>query len=221
MAPIKQSILVTVDSVVFTIIQNKLHVLLAKRDVAPFKDMWALPGGFVKNEESVDDAAYRDLREETSVKDIYLEQLYTFGNPKRDPRGRVVTVAYMAVVARDNIAIKAWAHTKEVWFYPVDKLPKLGFDHKEVIHYALKRLQWKLEYTNVSQYLLPKEFPLTELQRVYEIVLNKQLDVRNFRKKIAQLGIIKDTGKMQKWFAYRPAKLFAFVSKKVEIVEIL
>jgi len=104
---IKQSILVTVDSVVFTIIQNKLHVLLGKRDIAPFKDMWALPGGFVKDQESIDDAAYRDLAEETAVKDIYLEQLYTFGNPKRDPRGRVVTVAYMAIVARENIAIKA------------------------------------------------------------------------------------------------------------------
>lgn len=218
---IKQSILLTVDSVVLTIIQNKLHVLLGKRDVAPFKDMRALPGGFVKNEEGIDVAAYRDLAEETSVKDVYLEQLYTFGNPKRDPRGRVVTVAYMAVVARDNIAIKAWTHTKEVGFHPVDKLPKLGFDHKEIIQYAVRRLQWKLEYTNIAQYLLPKEFPLTELQRVYEIVLNKLFDVRNFRKKIAQLNIIKDTWKIQKWFAYRPAKLFAFISKKVEIVDIL
>jgi 8-oxo-dGTP diphosphatase len=104
---IKQSILVTVDSTVFTIIQNKLHVLLAKRDVAPFKDTWALPGGFVKENESIDDAAYRDLAEETNVKDLYLEQLYTFGNPKRDPRGRVVTIAYIAIVARENIAIKA------------------------------------------------------------------------------------------------------------------
>lgn len=218
---IKQSILVTVDSVVFTIIQNKLHVLLAKRDVMPFKDTWALPGWFVKEDESIDDAAYRDLAEETNAKDLYLEQLYTFGNPKRDPRGRVVTVAYIAIVARENIAIKAWVHTKEVWFYPVDKLPKLGFDHKEIIHYAVKRLQWKLEYTNIAQYLLPKEFPLTELQRVYEIVFAKKFDVRNFRKKIAQLKIVKETGKIQKWFAYRPAKLFAFVSKKVEIVEVL
>lgn len=218
---IKQSILVTVDSVVFTIIQNKLHVLLGKRDIAPFKDMWALPGWFVKEQESIDDAAYRDLAEETAVKDIYLEQLYTFGNPKRDPRGRVVTVAYMAIVARENIAIKAWSHTQEVWFYPVDKLPKLAFDHKDIIHYALKRLQWKLEYTNIAQYLLPKEFPLTELQTVYEVVFAKKFDVRNFRKKIAQLGIIKDTWKIQKWQAYRPAKLFAFVSKKVEIVEVL
>lgn len=218
---IKQSILVTVDSVVFTVIQNKLHVLLAKRDIPPFKDMRALPGWFVKNTESIDEAAYRDLAEETSVKDIYLEQLYTFGNPKRDPRGRVVTVAYIAIVARENIAIKAWAHTKEVGFYPVDKLPKLGFDHKEIILYALKRLQWKLEYTNIAQYLLPKEFPLTELQQVYEIVFAKKFDVRNFRKKIAQLKIVKETWKIQKWFAYRPAKLFTFVSKKVEIVEIL
>lgn len=218
---IKQSILVTVDSVVFTIIQNKLHVLLAKRDVLPFKDTWALPGWFIKWNESIDDAAHRDLAEETSAKDLYLEQLYTFGEPKRDPRGRVVTVSYMAVVARENIAIKAWVHTKEVWFYPVDKLPKLAFDHKEIIHYAAKRLQWKLEYTNIAQYLLPKEFPLTELQNVYEVVFAKKFDVRNFRKKIAQLWIIKETWKIQKWFAYRPAKLFTFVSKKVEIVEIL
>lgn len=183
--------------------------------------MWALPWWFVKDQESIDDAAYRDLAEETAVRDIYLEQLYTFGNPKRDPRGRVITVAYMAIVARENIAIKAWAYTKEVGFYPVDKLPKLAFDHKDIIHYALKRLQWKLEYTNIAQYFLPKEFPLTELQRVYEIVFAKKFDVRNFRKKIAQLRIVKETWKIQKWQAYRPAKLFAFVSKRVEIVEVL
>lgn len=219
--PINQSILVSVDSVVFTIVKDKLHVLLTKRAIDPFKDAWALPWWFVKDNESIDDAAYRDLAEETHVKNVYLEQLYTFGDPKRDIRGRNVTIAYMAVVERENITIQAGLHTSEVAFYPVDKMPKLAFDHKEIIQYAIKRIQWKLEYTNIAQYLLPKDFPLTDLQKVYEIVLWKTFDVRNFRKKIMQLGIVKETGKIQKGMAYRPAKLFTFVSKKIEIVEVL
>lgn len=150
-----------------------------------------------------------------------MEQLYTFGAPKRDPRGRNISIAYMAVVARENITIQAGMHTKEVAFYPVDALPKLAFDHKDIVAYAVQRLQWKMEYTNIAQYFLPKEFPLTDLQQIYEIVFVKKFDVRNFRKKIMQLGIIKDTQKMQIGLAHRPAKLFAFASKKIQIVEIL
>lgn len=122
--------------------------------------------------------------EEANVKNVYLEQLYTFGAPDRDPRGRVITIAHMALVARENLTIKAGLATDAAMLFPVNKLPKLAFDHAQIVSYALKRLEWKLEYTNVSQYLLPKYFPLSALQQIYEIVLDKEIDVRNFRKKI-------------------------------------
>jgi 8-oxo-dGTP diphosphatase len=221
MPTIKQSILVAVDSVVFTIVKWAIHVLLIKRSIDPFKDTRCLPGGFVKDDEDIEAAAYRDLEEETSIKNVYLEQLYTFGKPNRDPRGRNITTAYMAIVARENVMLKVGQGNSDVAFHPIHKLPKIGFDHKEIIVYAHKRLQWKLEYTNLAQYLLPKNFPLTDLQQVYEIVMGRTFDVRNFRKKIAQLGIVKETGKVTQGAAHRPAKLYTFVSTKLKIVEVL
>ncbi|MCX6824432.1 MAG: NUDIX domain-containing protein [candidate division SR1 bacterium] len=218
---IKQHILVTVDNVIFTVIQDRLEVLLVKRDIEPFKNQWSIPGGFVLETEDCEVAAYRELREKTNVKDVYLEQLYTFSDVKRDSRGRVITVAYMALVTRENIVINAGSYTSEAKFFPVNSLPKLGFDHKKIIEYAIQRLQWKMEYTNVSQYILPNKFTLSELQKVYEIVLNKTFDVRNFRKKIDSLHIIKPTGEKEIGVQYRPAKLYKFINKKIDIVEIL
>ena len=218
---IKQHILVTVDNVIFTVIQDRLEVLLVKRDIEPFKNQWSIPWWFVLETEDCEVAAYRELREKTNVKDVYLEQLYTFSDVKRDSRGRVITVAYMALVTRENIVINAWAYTSEAKFFPVKSLPKLGFDHKKIIEYAIQRLQWKMEYTNVSQYILPNKFTLSELQKVYEIVLNKTFDVRNFRKKIDSLHIIKPTGEKEIGVQYRPAKLYKFINKKIDIVEIL
>jgi 8-oxo-dGTP diphosphatase len=169
----------------------------------------------------LEQAAHRELQEETNVKGVYLEQLYTFSEPKRDPRGRVISVAYMALVARENIFIKSGSDASEVKFFPVDKLPKLAFDHKKIVEYAIKRLKWKLEYTNVAQYILPVKFTLSQLQKVYEIVLDQQFDVRNFRKKIDKLGIIQATGEKEMGNQYRPARLFAFVNKDIEIVDII
>ncbi len=217
----KQNILVTVDGVIFSIINKKLQVLLIKRLLEPFKDSWALPGGFVLDHEDLETAAYRELEEETNVKDVYLEQLYTFWWPKRDPRWNVVSVTYMAIIPRDKITLKSGTDASDVRFFPIKKLPKLAFDHKTIINYAYQRLKWKLEYTNVAQYLLPSKFKFSDFQNVYEIVLNQKLDVRNFKKKIEKLQIIEDTGEKEVWVNHRPGKLFQFTDKKIKIVDIL
>ena len=219
MHDIKQDILVTVDNVIFTIINEKLQVLLVSRPIEPFKDLWTLPGWFVLESETLEEAAYRKLEEKTSVKNIYLEQLYTFSDVKRDPRWRVISTAYMAIVARENLLVKSW--TWDIKFFPVNALPKLWFDHKNVIEYAIKRLKRKLEYTNLAQYILPEKFTLTQLQNVYKIVLNQEFDVRNFRKKINKLWILEETWEMEVWNKYRPAKLFKFSNKDIEIIDII
>jgi 8-oxo-dGTP diphosphatase len=192
---------------------------LVSRPIEPFKDLWTLPGWFVLESETLEEAAYRKLEEKTSVKNIYLEQLYTFSDVKRDPRWRVISTAYMAIVARENLLVKSW--TWDIKFFPVNALPKLWFDHKNVIEYAIKRLKRKLEYTNLAQYILPEKFTLTQLQNVYKIVMNQEFDVRNFRKKINKLWILEETWEKEIWNKYRPAKLFKFSNKDIEIIDII
>jgi 8-oxo-dGTP diphosphatase len=209
---------VAVDIVIFSIIENDLKVLLIKRGIWPFAGQWSLPGGFVKMSESLEDAAKRELQEETGVnpKDVYLEQLYTWGEPKRDPRTRVVSVSYFALV--NPTAIKPFVTGQEqisaVQWQSVYKLPKqLAFDHDKIINYALKRLRYKLEYTAVGLELLSELFTLTDLQRLYEIILNEKVDKRNFRKKILSLGILEKTKTFKKG-AHRPAMLYKFKKAK-------
>jgi 8-oxo-dGTP diphosphatase len=151
----------------------------------------ALPGGFVHEDESLDEAAMRELREETGVSDVYLEQLYSFGEPGRDPRERIITVAYYALISADRSQLAAGTDTTEAAWWPVSKLPALAFDHRKILDYALERLRNKLEYTTVGFQLLPAKFSLTELQGVYEAILGKKLDKRNFRRKIELLKILK------------------------------
>lgn len=218
---IKQDILITVDNVIFTIINEKLQVLLVSRPIEPFKDYWTLPGGFVSENETLEEAAYKKLDEKTSVKNIYLEQLYTFSDISRDPRWRVISTAYMALIAKDNLLLKAENSDWIVKFFPVNSLPKLWFDHKSIIEYAIKRLKWKLEYTNIAQYILPNKFTFSQLQKVYEIVMDQKFDVRNFRKKINKNWIIEETWEKEIWNKYRPAKLFQFSNKDMEIVDII
>ncbi len=212
---------VTVDIVIFTVRNNDLKVLLVKRDIDPFKDYWALPGGFVKMDESLDEAAKRELVEETGVKDIYLEQLYTFGEPKRDPRTRVITVSYFALISSENLKLKASTDVYDVQWFSAYQLPKLAFDHKEIVSYGLKRLRWKLEYTTIGFKLLPEKFTLTQLQVLYELIFNKTFDKRNFRKKILSLGLLEATKEITQNVSHRPAKLYSFNKKIGEIVEIL
>ena len=212
---IKQNILVAVDDVIFTIINNKLQVLLIKRLLEPFKDYWAIPWWFVLEDETLEEAAYRELKEETNISDVYLEQLYTFGWPDRDPRWYVVAVSYLALTPREKVSLKAWSDAKEAKFFPVNKLPKLAFDHKDIVKLALERLKGKLTYSNIAKFLLPEKFTLTQLQKVYEIILERKLDTRNFRKKIEKLWIIEPTWEKEVWVSHRPALLYKFKSDKL------
>lgn len=202
--------MVTVDTVIFTIQGDDLKVLLVKRGVDPFKGSWAIPGGFVQLDESLEDAARRELYEETNVRDLYLEQLYTFGNPQRDPRGRVISVSYFALISSQHRELVARTDSTDVAWFNVYKLPELSFDHADIIEYALTRLRYKLDYTSVGFQLLPPKFTLTELQQVYEVILRKKLDKRNFRKKILSLGILTPLEETKMEGPHRPAKLYEY-----------
>jgi len=206
----------TVDVVIFTIQSHRLMVLLVRRRSPPFQDSWAIPGGFVRTGESLEQAALRELEEETGVKDIYLEQLYSFGDPSRDPRGHVVTVAYFALIAAGPVRLRATADAAEARWFEMSKLPKLAFDHRRILDYALERLRNKLEYTTVGFQLLPQAFTLTDLQRVYEAILNKKIDKRNFRRKMALLKVLTPLRAYRTEGLPRPARLYRFVARKFE-----
>lgn len=200
----------TVDTVVFTLRENQLNVLLIQRGDPPFAHMWALPGGFVNTDESLEVAAQRELTEETGLPPAYLEQLYTYGDPARDPRGRVVTVAYFALIAADAPVQAGGGSdaTRAAW-HPTHALPPLAFDHAEIINYAIRRLRYKLEYTAAGFELLPEEFTLTELQTTYEIILGEKLDKRNFRRRILEANIIEQTQHLRTGEG-RPARLYRY-----------
>jgi 8-oxo-dGTP diphosphatase len=210
------AIRITVDTVIFTIREEGLHVLLVKRGVTPFAGRWAIPGGFVLEGESLDAAALRELHEETGVGDVYLEQLYSFGDPGRDPRGRVVTIAYYALISPDRAAPVAGTDAAEATWFSMDKLPELAFDHGRILDYALERLQNKLEYTTVGFQLLPETFTLTELQAVYEAILGRALDKRNFRRKLAILKILTPTRQYRRAAVGKPARLYRFAASRFE-----
>ncbi len=201
---------VTVDVIMMSLRQRDLQVLLVKRRSWPYEGMWAIPGGFVNMDESLENAAKRELQEETDVQDVYLEQLYTFGDPGRDPRTRVITVVYFALLDSDRLQVKAADDAADVGWFSVYNLPPLAFDHDKILEYALNRLRGKLDYTTIAFNLLPEQFTLRELQRVYEIILHKKLDKRNFRKKILLTGILEDTGAKKMEGTHRPARLYRF-----------
>ena len=210
---------VTVDMILFAFQNDELTVLLIRRTHDPFAGKWALPGGFVGEQEDLYDAALRELKEETNVSNVYLEQLYTFGEPNRDPRARVITVAYFALLSADEAAqqmIHSGSDAGEARWWSIYSLPELAFDHDRILEYALQRLRWKLEWTALGFLLLPKEFTLSELQKVYETVLSEPLDKRNFRRKILSAGVLEETGNMRAG-DHRPAKLYRFSSEAVEI----
>lgn len=204
----------TVDCVVFGFDNAKLKILLIQRGVQPFKGRWALPGGFVHIDETLDDAARRELREETSLHNVFLEQLYTFGALDRDPRGRVVSVCYYALVnLAGNPAIGASDADAAAWF-PLSKLPPLAFDHDRIIVKAAERLRAKVRYEPVGFELLPDRFTLSQLQTLYEAVTQSSIDKRNFRKKILSMDVLVALDELAAEGAHRPAQLFRFNKAK-------
>jgi 8-oxo-dGTP diphosphatase len=177
-------------------------------------DHWAIPGGFVRMDETLEEAAMREIEEETGVTDVFLEQLYTFGAPNRDPRTRVVTVAYYALVPSERIVLKADTDASDAQWFEIGNLPPLAFDHDHIVKMAQERLQSRIETTNIAYGLLPARFKLSDLQGVYEIILGRTLDKRNFRKKILASGLIEATEKYSTG-AHRPAQLFRWKKREV------
>ncbi|MFK7790771.1 MAG: NUDIX domain-containing protein [Phycisphaeraceae bacterium] len=206
----------TVDIVVFALDEDGLQVMLIERDIAPFEGRWAIPGGFVRVDEALDEAARRELQEETGLRDIYLEQLYTFGGIRRDPRERVVTVAYYALVNLQGHDVKASTDARNAAWFTIDELPDLAFDHEKIVDTALERLRGKVRYQPIGFELLPNKFPLRDLQRLYEIVLDRELDKRNFRKKILSMDILVELNEIEKDVSHRAAKLYRFDKKKYD-----
>ncbi len=206
---------VTVDVVILSLQDGDLKVLLIKRRRWPYEGYWAIPGGFIEMRESLEESARRELEEETGVRDIYMEQLYTFGDPGRDPRTRVITVAYLALVDYQQLHPKAADDAGDVGWFSMYHLPPLAFDHDQILDYTIKRLRGKLEYTTIGFQFLPEKFTLSELQTVYQTILgeSRKLDKRNFRKKIVSTGILEPTGEYKMEGTHRPARLYRFNPK--------
>jgi 8-oxo-dGTP diphosphatase len=201
---------VTVDLVIFTLQNKELNVLLVQRKRWPFEGRWALPGGFVNMDESLEQAARRELEEETGIHDIYLEQLYTFGEPNRDPRTRVISVAYIALVSADKQTLRVSEESNDVRWYPVRRLPgPLAFDHDTILALGLERLRSKLEYTTLAFQLLPEVFSILELKHIYEQILGEDVDKGNFYRKIKDANILEDTG-LRREGRGRPTALYRF-----------
>lgn len=202
-----------VDCVVFGL-DDDLQILLIKRDLEPFAGRWALPGGFVRMDETLDEAARRELEEETGVSRLYLEQLYTFGDPGRDPRERVVSVAYYALVKLSDHRVKAATDAREAAWFSVEDLPRLAFDHEKIVQSALARLKGKVRYQPIGFELLPPKFTLSALQKLYEVVLERPIDKRNFRKKVLSMGFLEELDEVEQDVAHRAARLYRFDKKR-------
>ena len=203
---------ITVDIVILTIKDDALQVLLVKRNNEPFKDKWAIPGGYVRMSENLDEAAMRVLKEKTNVDNIYLEQLYTFGDPLRHPVSRVIPCAYFALIRAEDFNVVT---TAELAWHKVSDLPPLAFDHKEIIQYSLKRTRERLEMCPVAYQLLNEKFTLTEMQKAYEMIMEKKLDKRNFRKKVITTDGLRELNEFSKSSSKRPARLYTFDNIKL------
>ncbi len=217
----EQDVKVAVDAVIFSIKESKLSILLIQMKKKPFEKSWALPGGLIEENETTLEAATRILKMQTSMTDVFLEQLATFDDIDRDPAGRVLSVAHYALAPDVAHELKTTDKYTDVRWFPIKKLPSLAYDHKHIVKEAIARIHGKIQYTNIAWSLLPREFTLTQLQQVYEVILGKQLDKRNFRKRIDDLKMIKPTGKMRTGMAHRPAALYQFKHRKLEYVQIM
>ena len=205
----------TVDCVIFGLDEDELKVLLIKRGGTPFEGRWALPGGFVHVDEPLEAAARRELEEETGVRRVFLEQLYTFGERvDRDPRERVITVAYYALVKLNDHRVRAATDASEAAWFALTDLPSLAFDHGHIVEVAFERLQGKVRYQPLGFELLPKKFTLSQLQKMYELILERPLDKRNFRKKILSMELLDELDEVEQDVAHRAARLYRFDERK-------
>jgi 8-oxo-dGTP diphosphatase len=203
----------TVDCVVFGLDDEDLKVLLIQRDAPPFEGRWALPGGFVQMDETLEESALRELQEETGIENVFLEQLYTIGAIERDPRERVVTVAYYALVKLSDHRVQAATDARNAAWFAVHDVPRLAFDHQTILRMAHERLRGKVRYQPLGFELLPTKFTLRQIQHLYEVVLDRPLDKRNFRKKILSMGILIELDEVETDVAHRAARLYKFDSK--------
>ena len=208
--------MVTVDCVVFGLDADRLQVLLVRRKSDPFKGQWALPGGYVEMGESLEDAARRELAEETNLRDVFLEQLFTFGDPGRDPRGRTISVAYYALVSTRRHAPVAADDASEAEWKDATAVRRLAFDHDKILHVALERLRGKVRYHPIGFELLPRKFTLSQLQRLYEVILERPLDKRNFRRKILGMDLLVELDEKQQDVSHRAARLYRFDKRKYQ-----
>ncbi len=207
----------TIDCVIYSFNDGKLQVLLTERNEYPYKDWWALPGFFVEKGEEMEDAVKRILYEHTGLKDIFMEQLGAFAGVKRHPQGRILTVAFSTIVKYDDVKFKIkpmTSYMRQAQWFPIDQLPELAFDHHRIIQQSLQKLKYGMNYSTAIYELLPEKFTLTQLQQVYEAILGKELDKRNFRKKIANDGFLKELQEVQKGVSYRAARLYKFDKRK-------
>lgn len=210
---------VTVDCVVFGVDEEDLKVLLVRRGVPPFEGRWALPGGFVREEEDLSAAARRELQEETGLEEVFLEQLYTFGDLGRDPRGRVISVAHFALVKLGDHRVRAATDAREARWFAARDVPRLAFDHDRILDAARARLRGKVRYQPLGFELLPPRFTLTQIQRVYEKILERPLDKRNFRKKLLATGLLVELDEVERGVAHRAARLHRFDRRKYQQLE--
>lgn len=206
----------SIDCVLFGFDGIELKILLIERNEDPFKDWWALPGNLVQENESLDQSASRILNELTGLKGIFMEQYYAFGDVGRHPQGRVITLAYYALIrlgGEKELTPKS-SYAKQATWWPVTDLPKLAFDHQKIFEKGLEKIKRRIKYMPIAFELLPEKFTLTQLQQVYELILGKKLDKRNFRKKITSFGVLKELDEKQKGVSYRAATLYKFDKRK-------
>jgi 8-oxo-dGTP diphosphatase len=206
----------TVDCVVFGLDDEDLKLMLIQRDLKPFAGCWALPGGFVDIDETLETSARRELEEETGIRLSYLEQLFTFDRVDRDPRERVITVAYFALVKLDEYQVRAASDARNAEWFSVNNLPTLAFDHEEIVRVACERLRGKVRYQPIGFDLLPNKFTLRRLQHLYETILGRTLDKRNFRKKILGTGLIVELNERECGVPHRAAQLYRFDRRKYQ-----
>ncbi len=209
---------VTVDCILFGFDAGELKVLLIQRGGEPFKGLWAFPGGFldVDTDPTIEEAAKRELEEETGLTHVFMEQLYTFGDMGRDPRGRTVSVAYYALIKLDDYKVQAGSDADRAHWFAISQVPPLAFDHAKILQTALERLKGKVRYQPIGFELLPQKFTLSELQHLYEVVLGMDLDKRNFRKKILKMNLLVELDEWQAGVPHRAARLFRFDKQRYE-----